>query len=105
LTLVAILVADVVGYSRLAEADEERTLARLAASQRYDQPRHRSEPWPHRQAHRRRKHVEFRSVIDPRIEVQNGMVELNFGLLLSRVPAAKDREARSGDLHVAVMTA
>jgi len=27
--LVAILVADVVGYSRLAGADEERTLARL----------------------------------------------------------------------------
>jgi adenylate cyclase len=29
--LVAILVADVVGYSRLAGADEERTLARLRA--------------------------------------------------------------------------
>jgi adenylate cyclase len=29
--LVAILVADVVGYSRLARADEERTLARLRA--------------------------------------------------------------------------
>jgi class 3 adenylate cyclase len=29
LKLVAILVADVVGYSRLAGADEERTLARL----------------------------------------------------------------------------
>jgi adenylate cyclase len=27
--LVAILVADIVGYSRLAGADEERTLARL----------------------------------------------------------------------------
>ena len=29
--LVAILVADVVGYSRLAGADEDRTLARLRA--------------------------------------------------------------------------
>jgi adenylate cyclase len=29
--LAAILVADVVGYSRLAAADEERTLARLRA--------------------------------------------------------------------------
>ncbi len=29
--LAAILVADVVGYSRLAGADEERTLARLRA--------------------------------------------------------------------------
>ena len=29
--LAAILVADVVGYSRLAGADEERTLARFAA--------------------------------------------------------------------------
>jgi hypothetical protein len=48
--------------------------------------------------------IEF-SVIDPRIEVQNGMVELDFGLLRPCVPAAKGREARSGDLHVAVMTA
>ena len=29
--LAAILVADVVGYSRLAEADEDRTLARMRA--------------------------------------------------------------------------
>ena len=29
--LVAILVADIVGYSRLAGADEDRTLARLRA--------------------------------------------------------------------------
>ena len=29
--IAAILVADVVGYSRLAHADEERTLARLRA--------------------------------------------------------------------------
>ena len=30
-TIAAILVADIVGYSRLAEADEEPTLARLRA--------------------------------------------------------------------------
>jgi class 3 adenylate cyclase len=30
--IAAILVADVVGYSRLAGADEERTLARLAVA-------------------------------------------------------------------------
>jgi adenylate cyclase len=45
--LVAILVADVVGYSRLAGADEERTLARLRGlrSDLID-----------RKAHRRRQH-------------------------------------------------
>jgi len=32
--IAAILVADVVGYSRLADADEERTLARLRALRR-----------------------------------------------------------------------
>jgi adenylate cyclase len=32
--LAAILVADVVGYSRLAGADEERTLARVRALRR-----------------------------------------------------------------------
>ena len=38
--LAAILVADVVGYSRLAGTDEDRTLARLRASaQRSDRSR------------------------------------------------------------------
>ena len=53
--LAAILVADVVGYSRLAGADEERTLARLRAlrSDLID-PTIAAPPRPHRQAHRRR---------------------------------------------------
>jgi class 3 adenylate cyclase len=48
--LVAILVADVVGYSRLAGADEERTLARLRGL-RSDL----IDPAIARQAHRRRQ--------------------------------------------------
>ena len=53
--LAAILAADVVGYSRLAGADEDRTLARLRAlrSDLID-PDHRRAPWSRRQAHRRR---------------------------------------------------
>ena len=40
--LAAILAADVVGYSRLAGSDEDRTLARLrGAAQRSDRPDHR----------------------------------------------------------------
>ena len=54
--LAAILVADVVGYSRLAGADEDRTLARLrGAAQRSDRSRHRRASRAHRQAHRRRQ--------------------------------------------------
>jgi adenylate cyclase len=55
--LVAILVADVVGYSRLAGADEDRTLARLRAlrSDLID-PTTAVHHGPHRQAHRRRQH-------------------------------------------------
>ena len=82
--LVAILVADVVGYSRLAGADEDRTLARLRGlrSDLID---------PAIAAHRGRivkrtgdgSIIEFRSVVDAlrcAIEVQNGMVERNAGL-------------------------
>ena len=82
--LAAILVADVVGYSRLAGADEDRTLARLRGlrSDLID---------PAIAAHRGRivkrtgdgVLVEFRSVVDAvrcGIEVQNGMVERNAGL-------------------------
>ena len=82
--LVAILVADIVGYSRLAGADEERTLARVRGlrSDLID---------PTIAAHRGRivKRtgdgwiVEFRSVVDAvrcAIEMQNGMVERNAGL-------------------------
>jgi adenylate cyclase len=80
----AILVSDVVGYSRLVGVDEDRTLARLRAlrSDMID---------PTIAEHRGRvvkrtgdgAIVEFRSVIDAvrcAIEVQNGMVERNAGL-------------------------
>jgi adenylate cyclase len=82
--IAAILVADVVGYSRLAGADEEGTLARLRAlrSDLID---------PAVAAHHGRivkrtgdgMLVEFRSVVDAvrcAIEVQSGMVERNAGL-------------------------
>ena len=82
--LAAILVADVVGYSRLAGADEERTLARLRGlrSDLID---------PAIAAHHGRivkrtgdgSIIEFRSVVDAvrcAIEVQNGMAERNTGL-------------------------
>src|SRR6202049_1895326 len=82
--LVAILCSDVVGYSRLAGADEDRILARLRAlrSDLID---------PTISVHRGRvvkrtgdgTIVEFRSVVDAvrcAIEMQNGMVERNAGL-------------------------
>jgi adenylate cyclase len=82
--LAAILVSDVVGYSRLAGSDEDRTLARLRAlrSDLID---------PITAVHSGRvvkrtgdgAIVEFRSVVDAvrcAIEVQNGMVERNGGL-------------------------
>jgi adenylate cyclase len=82
--LAAILAADVVGYSRLAGSDEDRTLARLRAlrSDLID---------PTVAIHHGRivkrtgdgALVEFRSVVDAvrcAIEVQNGMVERNAGL-------------------------
>jgi TolB-like protein/class 3 adenylate cyclase len=82
--LAAILVADVVGYSRLAGADEDRTLARLRGlrSDLID---------PAIAAHHGRtvKHtgdgsiIEFRSVVDAvrcAIEVQSAMVERNAGV-------------------------
>jgi adenylate cyclase len=82
--LAAILVADIVGYSRLAGADEERVLARLRAlrSDLID---------PTVAIHRGRivkrtgdgAIIEFRSAVDAvrcAIEVQNGMAERNAGL-------------------------
>ena len=82
--LAAILAADVVGFSRLAGADEDRTLARLRAlrSDLID---------PTIAVHSGRVVkrtgdgilVEFRSVVDAvrcAIEVQNGMIERNAGL-------------------------
>src|SRR6202007_418070 len=82
--LAAILVADIVGYSRLAGTDEDRTLARLRGlrSDLID---------PAIDAHHGRivKRtgdgilIEFRSVVDAvrcAIEVQQGLIERNAGL-------------------------
>src|SRR6202158_1325735 len=93
--IAAILVADVVGFSRLAGADEDRTLSRLRGlrSDLID---------PAIAAHHGRivkrtgdgALVEFRSVVDAvrcAIEVQNGMVERNAG-----VPAERRIEFRIG---------
>jgi adenylate cyclase len=93
--IAAILVADVVGYSRLAGADEDRTLARLRGlrSDLID---------PAIAAHHGRivkrtgdgSLIEFRSVVDAvrcAIEVQNGMIERNAGL-----PAERRIEFRVG---------
>src|SRR5262245_52399001 len=93
--LAAILAADVVGYSRLAGSDEDRTLARLRAL-RSDL----IDPTIAVHAGRVVKRtgdgalVEFRSVVDAvhcAIEVQNGMVERNAGL-----PAERRIEFRIG---------
>ena len=82
--LAAILVSDVVGYSRLAGADKDRTLARLRTlrSDLID---------PTIAVHHGRiikrtgdgSVIEFRSVVDAvrcAIEVQSGLVERNAGL-------------------------
>ena len=82
--IAAIVAADMVGYSRLAAANEDRTLARLRAlrSDLID---------PTIAVHKGRvvkrtgdgAIVEFRSVVDAvrcAIEVQNGMIERNSGL-------------------------
>jgi len=86
--LAAILAADVVGFSRLTGADEDRTLARLRAlrSDLID---------PTIAVHNGRVFkrtgdgalVEFRSVVDAvrcAIEVQNAMVERNAGVAHDR---------------------
>jgi TolB-like protein/class 3 adenylate cyclase len=86
--LAAILAADVVGFSRLTNADEDRTLARLRAlrSDLID---------PTIAVHNGRvikrtgdgALVEFRSVVDAvrcAMEVQNAMVERNAGLAQER---------------------
>ena len=96
--LAAILVSDVVGYSRLAGADEDRTLARLRGlrSDLID---------PAIAAHHGRivkrtgdgSIIEFRSVVDAvrcAIEVQNGLIERNAG-----VPEDRRIEFRIG-IHV-----
>jgi adenylate cyclase len=86
--IAAILVADVVEYSRLAGADEDRTLSRLRGlrSDLID---------PAIAAHHGRivkrtgdgSIIEFRSVVDAvrcAIEVQSAMVERNAGVLLDK---------------------
>jgi adenylate cyclase len=96
--LAAILVADVVRYSRLAGADEDRTLARLRGlrSDLID---------PAIAAHHGRivkrtgdgSIIEFRSVVDAvrcAIEIQNGLIERNAG-----VPEDRRIEFRVG-IHV-----
>jgi adenylate cyclase len=93
--LAAVLAADVVGFSRLTGADEDRTLARLRAlrSDLID---------PTIAVHNGRvikrtgdgALVEFRSVVDAvrcAIEVQNSMIERNAGL-----PAERRIEFRIG---------
>jgi adenylate cyclase len=93
--IAAILVADIAGYSRLAGADEERTLSRLRGlrSDLLD---------PAIDAHHGRivkrtgdgSIIEFRSVVDAvrcAIEVQNGLIERNAG-----VPPERRIEFRIG---------
>src|SRR3984957_9027101 len=82
--IAAILVADVVGYSRLAGADEERMLSRLrglrndlidpAVATHHGRVVNRTGDG---------SLIEFRSVVDAvrcAVEVQNGMVERNVGV-------------------------
>ena len=96
--LAAILVSDVVGYTRLAGADEDRTLARLRTlrSDLID---------PIISVHHERvvkrtgdgSIIEFRSVVDAAhcaVEVQTAMIERNAG-----VPPEKRIEFRVG-IHV-----
>jgi adenylate cyclase len=76
--LVAILVADVVGYSRLAGADEERTLARLRGlrSDLID-PTIAANHGGIIKRTRDGSIIEFRSVVDAvrcAIEVQTGLI-------------------------------
>jgi class 3 adenylate cyclase len=96
--LAAILVSDIVGYSRLAGADEDRILARLRTlrSDLID---------PTIAVHRGRivkrtgdgSIVEFRSIVDAvrcAVEIQNGLIERNAG-----VPEDRRIEFRVG-IHV-----
>ena len=92
--LAAILVADVVGYSRLAGADEDGRSPAQGAPQRSHRPGNRH---PHGRIVKRTGDgpiIEFRSVVDAvrcAIEVQNAMVERNAG-----VPQRRRIEFRIG---------
>ncbi len=93
--IAAILVSDIAGYSRLAAADEDRTLSRLRGlrSDLIDP----AIAVHHGRAVKRTGDgtlIEFRSVVDAvrcAIEMQNGMVERNAGL-----PAERRIEFRVG---------
>src|SRR6202453_3128616 len=82
--IAAILCSDVVGYSRLAGADEDRILARLRAlrSDLIDP----TIAVPHGRIVKRTGHgsiIEFRSVVDAvrcAVAVQNSMIERNVGV-------------------------
>ena len=96
--LAAILAADVVGFSRLTGADEDRTLARLRAL-RSDLVDPTIAMYAGHVVKRTGDGalVEFRSVVDAvrcAVEVQNGMVERNAG-----VPQDQRIEFRIG-VHV-----
>ena len=86
--IAAILVADVVGYSRLANADEERTLARLRAL--FGDLIEPAIAAHHGRIVKRTGDgfiAEFRSVVDAArcaIEVQTGMIERNAGVTPDR---------------------
>ena len=93
--IAAILAADVVGYSRLAGADEDRTLARLRAL-RSDLIDPTIDVHNGRVVKRTGDGIlaEFRSVVDAvrcAIEIQNAMVERNAG-----VPSERRIEFRIG---------
>src|SRR5579864_823474 len=93
--LAAILVADIVGYSRLARADEDRVLARLRTL-RSDLIDPTIAVYHGRVVKRTGDGsiIEFRSVVDAvrcAVEVQNGMAERNAG-----VPADERIEYRVG---------
>jgi hypothetical protein len=100
--LAAILAAEVAGYSKLAGADEERTLARLRAlrSELFDP----TIALHHGRVVKRTGDgvlIEFRSVVEAvrcAIEVQNGMVERNAGLP-PRKPEKMKRKAYEAELH------
>jgi adenylate cyclase len=83
--LAAILVADIVGYSRLAGADEDRTLARVRGLRSAISSTRPSPPITaaSSSAPATAQIIEFRSVVDAvrcAIEVQNGLIERNAGV-------------------------
>ena len=96
--IAAILVADIVGCSRLAGGSRTRRRRRLARLRALRGRPHRSDhhraPWPRCQAHRRRQPHRIpqrRRRGSLAVEVQNGLVERNAG-----VPSERRIEFRVG---------